>query len=37
MKGTDKLRFLFSEEEPPLTEKLRLLLSLLLEGGWNEK
>ena len=31
MKETKKARYIFAEEERPLLEKLRLLLSLLLE------
>ena len=37
MKETDKVRFVFASEETALAEKLKLLLSLLLEvpGGWR--
>ena len=37
MKETEKVRFIFVEEERPLLEKLRLLLSLLLEPDRSKK
>lgn len=37
MKETNKVRFIFTKEEPPLAEKLKLLLSLLLEPGRSGK
>lgn len=37
MKETKKARYIFAEEERPLLEKLRLLLSLLLEPDRSKK
>lgn len=37
MKETKKARYIFAEEERSLLEKLRLLLSLLLEPDRSEK
>ena len=37
MKETDKVRFVFASAETALAEKLKLLLSLLLEAGGSGK
>ena len=37
MKETDKVRLVFSSEETGLAERLKLLLSLLLEAGGSGK
>lgn len=37
MNETEKVRFVFAEDEPTLLEKLRLLLSLMLEPDRSKK